>query len=210
MGRAGGRTRVQEAEQLLEWADVRRGRGADLLRAPHQARGRETPAGLETIADTYRASQRAQRRRSRAGRPLVFTDPHYGLGEGFGGLAEQEQPVRGVYRIPGGGEPEPLVGDFSGRTGLALSPNGRTLYVMDTEEFHLRAFAMASDWALSGGDVLVELLREVRAYRHGLKLDLAGNIYRTGAGGVWICSPEGELLGQILPRGRRQSRLGGR
>src|SRR5215211_8563112 len=31
----------------------------------------------------------------------------------------------------------------------------------------------------------------------GLKVDLGGNIYCTGAGGIWICSSAGELLGQI-------------
>jgi gluconolactonase len=173
-----------------------------LITCEHRTRRvtRETPAGAQTIADTYKG------RRLNApndvvlapDRSLVFTDPHYGLGEGFGGPAEQEQPVRGVYRIrPGGGEPELLAADFSGPNGLGLSPDGRTLYVGDTEEFHIRAFAVAPDWTLSGGDVLVDLPREGDGVPDGLKLDLAGNLYATGAGGIWICSPAGELLGQI-------------
>jgi gluconolactonase len=173
-----------------------------LIACEHRTRRvtRETPDGLQTIADTYRGR--------RLNGPndvvlasdgsLVFTDPHYGLGERFGGPAEQEQPVRGVYRIvPGGGEPELLAADFSGPNGLGLSPEGETLYVADTEEFHLRAFAVAPGWALSGGDVLVDLPHEGGGVPDGLKLDLAGNIYCTGAGGIWICSPAGELLGQI-------------
>jgi gluconolactonase len=173
-----------------------------LIACEHRTRRvtRETPDGLETIVDTYRGK--------RLNAPndivlasdgsLVFTDPHYGLGKGFGGPAEQEQPVRGVYRIPpSGGEPELLVADFTGPNGLALSPDGGALYVADTEEFHIRAFAVASSWALSGGDVLIDLPREGEGVPDGLKLDLAGNIYSTGAGGIWICSPAGELLGQI-------------
>jgi gluconolactonase len=173
-----------------------------LIACEHRTRRmtRETPDGLQTIADTYRGK--------RLNAPndvvlasdgsLVFTDPHYGLGEGFGGPAEQEQSVRGVYRIPlGAGEPELLVSDFRGPNGLGLSPDGRTLYVADTEEFHVRGFVVAAGWALSGGDVLIDLPREGEGVPDGLKLDLAGNIYCTGAGGIWICSPAGELLGQI-------------
>ncbi|MGH8875455.1 MAG: SMP-30/gluconolactonase/LRE family protein, partial [Acidimicrobiia bacterium] len=31
----------------------------------------------------------------------------------------------------------------------------------------------------------------------GMKLDEEGNIYCTGPGGVWICSPTGTVLGRI-------------
>jgi gluconolactonase len=173
-----------------------------LITCEHRTRRvtRETSEGLETIADTYRGKRlNAPNDVVLApDRSFVFTDPHYGLGEGFGGPAEQEQPVRGVYRImPVGGEPELLASDFTGPNGLALSPDGRTLYVDDTDEFHIRAFAVSADWELSGGEVLVDLPRNGEGVPDGLKVDLAGNIYCTGAGGIWICSPEGELLGQI-------------
>jgi len=173
-----------------------------LIACEHRTRHltRETPSGLETVADTY-AGKRLNAPNDvvlAPDRSLVFTDPHYGLGEGFGGPAEQEQPVRGVYRIPlGGGEPELLAADFSGPNGLALSPDGQTLYVDDTEEVHIRAFAVGSDWSLSGGEVLVELPRDGEGVPDGLKVDLAGNIYCTGAGGIWICSAAGEVLGRI-------------
>jgi gluconolactonase len=172
-----------------------------LIACEHQTRRvtRETPEGLQTVADTY-GGRRLNAPNDVVVAPdgsLVFTDPHYGLGEGFGGPAEQEQPVRGVYRIPPGGEPELLTGDLEGPNGLALTPDGRTLYVDDSEQFHIRAFAVGPDWSLSGGEVLVDLPREGEGVPDGLKLDLAGNIYCTGAGGVWICSPAGDLLGLI-------------
>jgi gluconolactonase len=173
-----------------------------LIACEHRTRRitRETRDGLQTVADTY------QRRRLNApndvvlapDRSLVFTDPHYGLGEGFGGPAEQEQPVRGVYRIPpGSGEPVLLVDDFTGPNGLGLSSDARTLYIADTEEFHIRSFGIASGWALSGGDVFIELPRGGEGVPDGLKLDVEGNVYCTGPGGIWICSRAGELLGQI-------------
>ena len=173
-----------------------------LIACEHRTRrvSRETSSGLETLAETYRG-KRLNAPNDVVLAPdgsLVFTDPHYGLSEGFGGPGEQEQPVRGVYRIPpGGGEPELLAGDFDGPNGLALTQDGRTLYVADTERFHIRSFAVGADWSLSGGDVLVDLPREGEGVPDGFKLDLAGNIYCTGAGGVWICSPAGDLLGCI-------------
>jgi gluconolactonase len=173
-----------------------------LVACEHRTRRltRETPDGMQTVADAY-GGRRLNAPNDVVATPdgsLVFTDPHYGLGEGFGGPAEQEQPVRGVYRIRrGGGEPELLTGDLEGPNGLALTADGRTLYVDDTEHFHIRAFAVGPNWSLSGGEVLVDLPREGEGVPDGLKLDLAGNIYCTGAGGVWICSPAGDLLGLI-------------
>ena len=32
----------------------------------------------------------------------------------------------------------------------------------------------------------------------GMKVDLAGNVYATGPGGVWVLSPGGEHLGTIV------------
>lgn len=128
---------------------------------------------------------------------LLFTDPHYGLGEGFGGPGEQEQPVRGVYLVRSGvGAPELMVDDLEGPNGLALSPDQQTLYVVDTERAHIRAFSV-EDWSLSGGEILVELSGDGDGVPDGLKVDRQGTIYCTGPGGVWVCSPEGNLLGRI-------------
>lgn len=162
-------------------------------------RGREDE--FATIADRY------QGRRLNAPNDVVvardgsvvFTDPHYGLGEGFGGPAEEEQPHRGVYRIPpGGGEPILLVDDFDGPNGLALTPDERALLVADTEHGHIRRFAVEDDWTLSSGDVLAELPASGEdGVIDGLKVDATGRIWSTGPGGVWICSPAGAVLGRL-------------
>ena len=36
----------------------------------------------------------------------------------------------------------------------------------------------------------------------GMKVDMEGNIYSAGPGGIWIISPEGKPLGTILVPGR--------
>jgi gluconolactonase len=32
----------------------------------------------------------------------------------------------------------------------------------------------------------------------GFKVDVRGNVFCTGPGGVWVCRPNGELLGRIV------------
>jgi gluconolactonase len=128
---------------------------------------------------------------------ILFTDPHYGLNEGFGGPGEQEQPVRGVYRLPAGAdEPELLIDDIEGPNGLALNSDEGRLLVADSERNHLRIFELGAGWRLSGGEVLVTFPEEGDV-PDGLKLDRDGNIFSTGPGGVWICSPGGEILGHV-------------
>jgi gluconolactonase len=129
---------------------------------------------------------------------IVFSDPHYGLGQGFGGPAEQELPHRGVYRVPpGGGEPQLLVDDFEGPNGLALDATRRRLYIDDTERAHIRAFEVGEDWRLSGGQELVRLEGDGEGVLDGLKVDVEGHVFCTGPGGIWIVSPSGSVLGRV-------------
>ena len=130
---------------------------------------------------------------------LIFTDPPYGLREGLGGPAEQELSFQGLYCVPPGArEPVLLVDDFETPNGLALSPDESKLYVDDTVGGHIRVFDVGTDWALSGGEVLVELKSDDEdGVPDGLKVDMRGNIYCTGPGGVWVIAPGGTILGRI-------------
>ena len=130
---------------------------------------------------------------------FFFSDPHYGLMEGLGGPGVQELPFRGVYRVPpGANEPILLLDDFEAPNGLAFSPDETKLYVDDTIRGHLRVFDVGTGWTLSGGDVLVELQSEDEAGApDGLKVDAQGHIFCTGPGGIWVCAPDGTILGRI-------------
>jgi gluconolactonase len=173
-----------------------------LLACEHQMRrvSRTGPAGVETVVDRY------QGKRLNSPNDLIvasdgsifFTDPHYGLQEGLGGPAEAELTFRGIYRIPpGADEPILLVDDFAAPNGLALSPDERRLYVDDTIRGHIRVFDVQADWTLTGGEVLVELQADEPGVPDGLKVDLQGNLYCTGPGGVWLCAPSGSVLGRM-------------
>lgn len=59
---------------------------------------------------------------------IYFTDPRYG------NTGNVEQPVRGVYRIDADGAVTLLIPDISMPNGLAIAPDGRTLYVGCNDE----------------------------------------------------------------------------
>jgi gluconolactonase len=173
-----------------------------LVSCEHRTRRitRESPEGLTTVVDRYRG------KRLNAPNDLViatdgsilFTDPHYGLAEGYGGPGQQEQTARGVYRLtPEGDEPDLLIDDLEGPNGLVLTQAEDRLIVADSERNHLRAFDIGDGWRLSGGNVLVTLPQEGEGVPDGLKVDTEGNIYSTGPGGLWVCDPTGRILGHV-------------
>lgn len=181
-------------------------RQGSLLSCEHRARRitRETTSGLETVVDSYKGKKLNAPNDLVVANDgsIIFTDPHYGLTEGYGGPGEQELAFRGVYRLaPEAAEPDLLVDDFDGPNGLALSPDEKTLLVADSEHNHIRRFAVGEDWELSGGEILVELPSDEEGVTDGFKLDRQGNIFSTGPGGIWICSPEGAVLGFLKMSG---------
>lgn len=175
-----------------------------LIACEHQTRRvtRETAEGTETLVDRYEGRMLNSPNDVVAARDgsLIFTDPAYGLEkveEGGGG--ERALPFQGVYRIPpGSDEAELLVENCVGPNGLALSPDEGVLYVADTERAHIRSFRIGAGWDLSTDEVLADVPSEGDEVPDGMKVDVQGNIYCTGKGGVWIYSPHGVVLAHIL------------
>lgn len=124
---------------------------------------------------------------------IYFTDPPYGI------KSEQEElGFYGVYRIAPDGKLTLLVDDFVRPNGIALSPDETKLYVNDSEKGHIRVFDLKSDGTLENGRIFAELKDTNKpGVPDGMKVDLQGNIYSTGPGGVWVFSPSGKLLGRI-------------
>jgi gluconolactonase len=125
---------------------------------------------------------------------VFFSDPPYGLPNQQEG---QEQDAHACYRIEPDGRVVRLIDDFERPNGLAFAPDERTIYLADTRRLHLRAFAVSPSGDLSDGRLFADLTDPEPGGPDGLKVDQAGNIYCTGAAGVWIFAPTGRLLGRI-------------
>jgi gluconolactonase len=125
---------------------------------------------------------------------IYFTDPPYGIK-----LHEQEQPVQGVYRLSAdGSELSLVVDDFIGPNGLAFSPDEKKLYIDDSQQCHVRVFNVENNGLLSGGAVFHDMNVSTPGAPDGMKVDVAGHVYCTGPGGVWVFDNAGKHLGTII------------
>lgn len=132
-----------------------------------------------------------------------FTDPPFGLPDGFDD-AQKEMPFQGVYRVTREGEVKLLTPEVRAPNGLALSPDGRTLYVSNAEPGRnavVYAFEVAADRTLGTRRVFVDLTAESKAGApgapDGLEADADGNVWLAGVGGVRVYTPAAELLGTL-------------
>jgi len=129
---------------------------------------------------------------------IYFTDPQYGRMEFYGIQRPSEIPFRGVYRISvSGGMPQLLAYDFDQPNGLCLSLDGSLLFVNDTRRYHIRAFKIEADGSLSGGEVWAETRGDAPGSPDGMKIDVNGNLYCCGPGGVHVFDQGGDSLGVI-------------
>jgi gluconolactonase len=125
---------------------------------------------------------------------LYFTDPTLDLVAG----EKQEIPFQGVYRLDANGNLRLLTKDLAQPNGLAFSPDGKHLYVDDSEKRNIRVYGFAVDGTLSNGHVFAEEPGGERdGVPDGIKVDRRGNLFVTGPKGVWVWDAEGNHLGTI-------------
>ena len=106
-----------------------------------------------------------------------------------------------MYRItPDLGTVSLLVPDFVLPNGLAFSPDETVLYINDTRHRHIRAFDLLPNGMLARQTdrVFVELGGDEPGVPDGMKVDVEGNVYCGGAGGIWVMDPRGKKLGRIV------------
>ncbi len=181
--------------------------GADVGGGRQVTRTDLSTGKVEVLADRYegkRLNSPNDLTVDRSGR-IYFTDPRYGSQEG------RELETEDVYLIDTDGSLR-RVGtqpDIAKPNGIALSPDGKTLYVADTQPGPPRRarvvkFDVEEDGTLANG-------REHYSFGEGrgidgMAIDVEGNIYGAAGNnanppqnqaGVYVISPGGALLGRI-------------
>jgi len=133
---------------------------------------------------------------------LYFTDPPYGLPGTFKDPG-RELDFTGVYRFSKTGALTLLTKELKAPNGIAFSPDERTLYVAqsDDDEPIIMAYPVTNDGTIAAGKVLINMKSGMAPDKpggpDGLKVDLKGNLFATGPGGVWVIAADGTHLGTI-------------
>ena len=129
---------------------------------------------------------------------LYFTDPPYGL-PGQDADPTKELEFNGVYRFYQG-RLQLLTDELTRPNGLAFSPDEKILYVANSDandRFWMR-YDVAADGTLKHGRQFINLSDHPDSgLPDGFKMDVHGNMFTTGPGGVWILTPDAEPLGVI-------------
>jgi gluconolactonase len=125
---------------------------------------------------------------------IYFTDPTLDLVEG----QKQEIPFQGVYRLDEKGNVRLLTKDLTQPNGIAFSPDGKRLYVDDSEQRNIRVYDFGRDGSVSNGRIFGEEPGgQHEGVPDGIKVDHEGNLFVTGPRGIWVWDPQGQHLGTI-------------
>jgi len=124
---------------------------------------------------------------------LYFTDPTLDLVKG----EKQELPFQGVFRLGTNGQVTLLIKDLAQPNGLAFSPDGKKLYVDDSERKDIHVYDVGRDGTVSHARLFAKM-DDGPGVPDGMRIDVAGNLYVTGPYGVWVWDPGANHLGTIV------------
>ena len=120
---------------------------------------------------------------------VFFSDPAFGSADDA-----RELPFYGIFRVNSKGGVSVLARWDKRPNGLALSPDGRLLYVASSDERAIRVFDLDRQGNASGERVLITGIEGVP---NGLCTDDQGRLY-VAARHVLIFTPDGKSAGRIV------------
>jgi gluconolactonase len=120
---------------------------------------------------------------------VYFTDPAFGNQQDT-----RELDFYGVYHLTRKGELEVIAKPQGRPNGIALAPDGRTLYVGNSDERNVRAYDLDKNGAASNERTLISGIKGVP---DGICVDENGNLY-IAANRIDVFTPEGKPLGDVV------------
>ena len=138
----------------------------------------------------------------RADGRIFFTDPPYGL-KGMDQSPARELRIAGVYRLDPDGSVHLIDDSLRFPNGVGLSPDGRTLYVANSDDQRPIWMAYTLD---ERGEVLAQRVfadarpwvgKDAPGLPDGLSVTEDGHLFATGPGGVLVFDAQGKRLGRI-------------
>jgi gluconolactonase len=123
---------------------------------------------------------------------IWFTDPDYGLGRNL-----RDYEGCWVFRLdPASNDLRAVAKDFDKPNGIALSPDGKRLYIGDSgKPSHIRTFDVHPNGSLANDRVFARITPGVP---DGIRCDADGRVWSSAGDGVQVYAPDGRLLGRIL------------
>ena len=108
-----------------------------------------------------------------------------------------------MYRLSPSGVVTLLTKDLAYPNGIALSPDGNTLYVgmSDAKRPQIMAYDIQANGDLANSRVFwdaASLVQKRGGWLDGMKVDAKGNIFTSGPGGIVVLSAQGKHLGTIV------------
>ena len=140
---------------------------------------------------------------------LYFTDPPYGLPTQSDNDPAKELQINGVYRIPAARQQKPgtppnrqslqlVIKDLGRPNGIAFSPDEKFLYIAESGRKVWLRYRVSADGSVRDGTLFLDPSSDKEpGGPDGIRVDIQGNLYGAGPGGVWIISPDGKHLGTI-------------
>jgi gluconolactonase len=128
---------------------------------------------------------------------IYFTDGYNGM-RGRDKDPSKELYFRGVFMLKNG-KVTRIAPEIETPNGLALSPDEKYLYLNNGGLKIVRRYEVGADDTPVNPQIFFDMSADKSpGIADGMKVDIKGNVYESGPGGIWVISPEGKLLGKIL------------
>lgn len=117
---------------------------------------------------------------------IYFTDPRNGPRD------DAELDSDAVYHVAPDGTIRRIITSLNRPTGIALSPDGRTLYVAEHDAHTVHRYGIITPDDITRGERVATVTKP-----GGMAVDMEGRLYVAGEEGIWVLDRNGKWMGII-------------